>query len=123
MVGTALWNLIFACFGGLLTFFLSQSTNTISTTMIRSTLVFVLFFLVMFVLRWILQFINKAHNVEEDSLVPKNEKGNANQKNQNVEEELSHPQDGEENKREDFSDDEAKQTSEMIRELLKNDDR
>ncbi|WP_237458559.1 hypothetical protein [Pontibacillus yanchengensis] len=91
--------------------------------MIRSVIIFVLFFLIMFVIRWIIYFIQKTPYNEKESLVLDKGSGNANQKNQNVEDELSHHEEREKSEREDLSDEEAKKTSEMIRELLNNDDR
>jgi hypothetical protein len=54
MIGSIRWNFIFALIGGLLTFLNSITNNIFTTSLMKSGLSFLAFFLAAFIFRWLL---------------------------------------------------------------------
>jgi hypothetical protein len=59
MAGTIIINILLGIFGFMIVFLLSFSANSITTTLVRSTVTFVLFFLSGYVFRWMFAYIRK----------------------------------------------------------------
>ncbi|MBB5323649.1 TM2 domain-containing membrane protein YozV [Anoxybacillus tepidamans] len=59
MAGTVIVNILLGIFGFTIVFLLSFSANSITTTLVRSTITFVLFFLSGYVFRWMFAYIRK----------------------------------------------------------------
>lgn len=126
MVGKLWWNLVFASLGGLLVFVLSLVENTISTTLIRSSITFALFFLILFLFRWGLGVASVNHyasapseSVEGSVTNLAGEDSNSDNSASNENEDLFVNQEsGDEAQSNHLSEEEAKKTSEMIRSLL-----
>lgn len=59
MVSTWKFNVIFALFGCIVAFFSSLLQNSVSTSIIRALIAFVIFFVFAFIIRWMMAFIQK----------------------------------------------------------------
>ncbi|GGC97124.1 hypothetical protein [Pontibacillus salipaludis] len=110
MVGSIIWNVLFASVGALLTFVLSSPQNTMPTTSIKVGTVFTLFYLFMYLFR-------KAIGVSVVS-VGKQNGGVPGEENSGVDFQETSEQETMESR---LSDEEAKQTSDMVRALLNED--
>ncbi|KIQ95232.1 hypothetical protein LH47_00642 [Anoxybacillus thermarum] len=73
MVSTWKFNVIFALFGCIVAFFSSLLQNSVWTSMIRSLIAFVVFFVFAFIIRWMTAFIQKDASVQNMSLTPSDE--------------------------------------------------
>lgn len=110
MVGSIIWNVLFASVGALLTLFFSSPQNTTPTTSIKVGIVFTIFYLFMYLFR-------KAIGVSIVS-VEKQNGGVAEGQNSGLEFQETSEQETKESR---LSDEEAKQTSDMVRALLNED--
>ncbi|KGP93276.1 hypothetical protein N780_11060 [Pontibacillus chungwhensis BH030062] len=111
MVGSVLWNVLFASVGALLTLGLSFPQNTVPTTSIKVGVVFTFFYLFMYLFR-------KAIGVSSVSV--ERQDGEAwEEDNSEVEFQKTNKQD--QGRGSHLSEDEAKQTSDMVRALLNED--
>ncbi len=132
MVGKLWWNLVFALMGALMVYILSIGENTLSTTAIRSSGTFILFFLLLFFFRWaigyasenryeVVQGSEREETVSESELNPETSDAAAHTFTSD-EQMLNNQSDGETESQNELSEEEAKKTSEMIRSLLDDDE-
>ena len=105
MAGSVLFNLLFALFGFLFTFLFSLTTNVWQTSIIRGTIGFFLFFFIAFVFRLLWELIRE-------------EKGNEAVEMKANEQERKTSELDESKGSEEMPEATAKETSEMIRSLL-----
>ncbi|QHE52213.1 hypothetical protein [Pontibacillus sp. HMF3514] len=128
MVGKLWWNLVFALMGALMVYILSIGENTLSTTALRSSGTFILFFLLLFLFRWAIGYASENHYAvaqsyesEETKTYPETSEATAHTFPSD-EQMLNNQSDGETESQNELSEEEAKKTSEMIRSLLDDDE-
>ncbi|MFC0524163.1 hypothetical protein ACFFGV_11370 [Pontibacillus salicampi] len=106
MIGTILWNLLFAVFGGSVTFILSLTANSLPTSVYRAATVFAIFYLSMFLFRAIFAYVAQAtYSGETSDVVARSDFYNASLQSQ-------------EEREKEEEEETARQTSQVIRDLL-----
>lgn len=129
MVGTLWWNLIFALFGAAFVLLLSIGENTLTTTAIRSTATFTLFFIMLFLFRWAIGYsvenrktremqTNSHQDGDQDAVNEFEPVHDSSTHSLNNEDMLVEQTNRESETEQALSEEEAKKTSEMIRSLL-----
>lgn len=73
MASTWKFNVIFALFGCIVAFFSSLLQNSVSTSMIRALIAFVIFFVFAFIIRWMMAFIQKDVSTQNMSFTSSDE--------------------------------------------------
>ncbi len=128
MVGKLWWNLVFALMGALMVYILSIGENTLSTTALRSSGTFILFFLLLFLFRWAIGYASENYAIAQSSENVTENKTNSEKSEATAhtftsdEQMLNNHSDGETESQNELSEEEAKKTSEMIRSLLDDDE-
>lgn len=127
MNGSLWWNILFGVFGWLLAFLLSFQTNMWQTSIMRACLAFIVFFCFMYAIRKSVYYILKQSKDTNDKVITEESKVQDNEKDEEDNKEKNKlTKDNQKQHEQDFSIDrdefDSKQTSEIIRSLIKDDD-